>query len=149
MKLEKLLKIPAPVDLVWKALKDVPYLVSCMPGVEKVEETAQNTYKCMVNARVSYISASFDMTVNISKMIEGKLLETIAEGKALHGLGRLIQKQSVSLKPLSERETEALYRSEITVTGPIAAFGQQAITAKFDEMADNFTQAFLARFKKK
>ncbi len=144
-----MLKIPAPVDSVWKALKDVPYLVSCMPGVGEVKETAENTYKCMINAKVSYISTSFDMTVNISKMIEGKLLETIAEGKALHGLGRLIQKQSVSLNPLSASETEALYTSELTVTGPMAVFGQQAISAKFDEMADKFTQAFVARFKKK
>lgn len=149
MKLEKILKIPAPVGAVWKALLDVPYLVSCMPGVENVEETAENTYKCMVNAKVSYISTTFDMTINVSKMIEEKLLETIAEGKAKHGLGRLIQRQSVALKSVSAKETEALYRSEITLTGPMAAFGQNAISSKFDEMADMFAQAFIARIKKK
>lgn len=132
----------------WKALLDVPYLVSCMPGVENVEETAKNTYKCMVSAKVSYISTTFDMTINISKKIEGKLLETISEGKAVHGLGRLIQKQTVALKPLSDKETEALYTSELTLTGPLAAFGQQAISAKFNDMADSFTRAFLARFKR-
>lgn len=149
MKKEKILRIPAPVESVWKALLDVPYLVSCMPGVENVEETAKNTYKCLVNAKVSYISTTFDMTINISKMIEGKLLETIAEGKAKGGLGRLIQKQSVNLKPISSKETEAQYVSELTLTGPMAAFGQSAINAKFDEMADSFTQAFASRFIKK
>lgn len=148
MTLEKLIKIQAPVDSVWKALLDVPYMVSCMPGVEQVQETAKNTYRCMVNAKVSYISAKFDMTVNVSKRIEGKLLETISEGKAVHGLGRLVQKQSVALTPISDKETEALYKSELTLTGPIAAFGQQALSAKFNEMADAFTRAFLLRFEK-
>lgn len=148
MILEKVLKIPAPVDSVWKALQDVPYMVSCMPGVGEVEETAKNTYRCLINAKVSYISTTFDMTVNISKKIEGKLLETISEGKSKHGLGRLIQRQSVALKPVSKGETEALYKSELTLTGPMAAFGQNAVKAKFDEMADNFTRAFMSRFKK-
>lgn len=148
MKLERVLKIQAPVNKVWKALLDVPYLVSCMPGVEDVEETAKNTYRCMVNARVSYISTTFDMTVNISKLIENKLLETVAEGKARMGLGRINQKQCVTLKPLSEKETEAVYQSEITLTGALSTFGQKAISAKFDEMADNFTRSFVSRFER-
>ncbi|GEM_PF-5465944 len=148
MTLEKVLKIQAPVDSVWKALQDVPYLVSCMPGVGNVEETAKNTYKCMISAKVSYISTTFDMTVNISRRIEGKLLETISEGKSTHGLGRLTQRQSVALTPVSAKETEAIYRSELTLTGPMAAFGQNAVKAKFDEMADTFTRAFMSRFRK-
>lgn len=146
MNLEKVLHINAPVKTVWEALMDIPYIASCMPSVEKVEVIDNNTYKCDIRAQVSYISTIFNMTVRIAKMIEPELLETIAEGKALGGLGRVNQKQSICLKALSQDKTEALYKSELTITGPIGAFGQKAISAKFDEMAESFAQSFIERF---
>ncbi len=142
--IEKTLKINSGINKVWDKLIDIPFVASCMPGVEKLEAVSDNTYRAVLKVKVAYITASFDVLLTIVKRQEPTYLETVAEGKGRLGAGRVNQKQFVSLSAISEHETVAGYKSELFIVGTLANIGRKAITPKAHEMADQFAKTFAA-----
>ncbi len=145
MLLEDTLRIKAPIQKVWNTLLDIPSLVSCIPGVEQVTAVDADTYHAVLKAKVSFITATFDMVVTITKRQEPDFIEAKGEGKGQRGLGRVTFVQAVSLKPLSENETEAHYKLEINIVGKLASVGGKVITRKSSEMAEAFSTSFTAK----
>lgn len=144
MIIERTLRIKAPVRTVWETLNDVPFVASCMPGVQDVKMVGANTYQCKLKAKVAYISVTFDMELVITKRQEPVYMETVAQGKALAGMGRVSQRQSLELRAISDNETEALYKGELTTVGRLASVGAKAIPRQAEEMADEFSKKFVA-----
>ncbi len=147
MKIEKNLRLKAPIDKVWEAVMDVQGVASCMPGVEKVEQVDERTFRGSLTTKIAYISATFDLKTTITVMEPPHHLETVTDGTALKGLGRVSQKQTLDLVACSAEETEAIYKGELTLVGRLATFGDKLFRAKANEMMETFTKAFLDRFE--
>lgn len=145
MILEDTLKVKAPAQKVWNTLLDIPSLVSCIPGIEKVEAVNETTYNAVLNAKVSFITATFDVVVTVTEKREPTYIEARGEGKGRRGAGRITFSQAVTLKPMSDNETEALYKLEMNVIGGLATVGGKAIARKASEVAEVFSKAFIAK----
>lgn len=145
MIIEKTLRIKAPLQKVWDAIMDVQGVASCMPGADKVEQIDEKTYRCSLTTKIAYISATFDLVTTITDMRPLSHLETVTDGKALKGLGRVSQKQVLDLVACSDDETEAIYKAEVTLVGRLATFGDKIFRAKANDMTEAFVKAFLAR----
>lgn len=142
--IERTLRINSSLQKVWGKLMDVPFVASCMPGVEKVETNSDKTYTAVLKVKVAYISATFDLLLTIVQMQEPVSLATVAEGKGRLGVGRVSQKQMLNLRAISDNETEAIYKSELLIVGTLANIGMKVVTTKAHEMADQFARAFAA-----
>ncbi|MBI4334695.1 MAG: hypothetical protein HY673_25860 [Chloroflexi bacterium] len=144
IEIERKLLINASAAKVWTRLTDVPFVASCMPGVEKVAPSGEGTYDAVLRVKVAYISAVFDIALTIVQQQKPVLMETLAEGNGRLGVGRVNQRQLLNLRPVSENETEATYKSELLIVGKLAAIGRKVITTRAHEMADQFARAFAA-----
>lgn len=143
--IKKTLRIKAPIQKVWDTLTSVASVASCMPGVEAVEAINANTYRGKLKTKVAYISVIFDTTITVTRKKEPEYMETVAEGKAFGGMGRISQRQSIQLRAISTNETEGLYEGKLTVVGRLATLGQRAIPQKVEAMAEAFASAFKAK----
>ncbi|MBI2910037.1 MAG: hypothetical protein HYX92_20540 [Chloroflexi bacterium] len=147
MKIEKTLRLKAPIDRVWEAVMDVQSVASCMPGAEKLEQIDDRSYRCSLTTKIAYISATFDLKTTITAMEPPHHLGTVTDGTALMGLGRVSQKQTLDLVACSNDETEAIFNAEVTLVGRLATFGDKLFRAKANEMMDTFIRAFLGKFE--
>ena len=145
MKIDRTVKIGAPIEKVWEAIMDVPSVAALIPGVEKVERIDEKNYKFTMKSKVAGIPVSFELLTNITEMERPVLIKTVTDGKALGGLGRVSQTQTLRLKALSDSEVEIVYEAEMMLVGRLATFGERIFRAKATEMGDNFIEAFVKK----
>jgi carbon monoxide dehydrogenase subunit G len=143
MVIEETLKIGAPVQKIWETMLDVSFLLSCIPGIEKVEAVDDNTYNAILKTKVSIITATFDTVITIIDRQEPVYIKVAGEGKGRMGVGRVAFNQTVSLKPISAKETEVKYKLELNVIGRLATLGGKAIAKKVTEVSETFRNAFI------
>ncbi len=129
MQIEKRLRVKVPRQKVWDTIMDIPATISLIPGIQKVEAIDSNTYRSVLKVKVAYISATFELVTKMTNIEPTRHLETVTEGKAFAGLGRVNQKQYLDLISISEDETEALYKAEVIVAGRLATLGEKLFRA--------------------
>jgi carbon monoxide dehydrogenase subunit G len=145
MVIEETLKIAAPLPKIWQTILDIPFLLSCVPGIEKVEVVDENTYKAVLKGKVSIMTATFDTVITVVDKQEPVYIKVSGEGKGRMGVGRVTFTQAVSLKSISAQETEVSYKLDFNVIGRLATLGGKAIAKKIDEVAEAFSNAFIAK----
>ena len=71
--------IPAPIEVVWKALNDTEVLKQCIPGCESITRKSDTEMSARVVAKVGPVKAGFNGTVYLKDLkpphsyrIEGK-----------------------------------------------------------------------------
>ncbi|MBM2832196.1 MAG: subunit of carbon monoxide dehydrogenase [Dehalococcoidia bacterium] len=145
MKIERTLKIAAPIDKVWCAIMDVPSVAALMPGLEKIEKIDDKTYKSTMKSKVAGVPVSFELLTTITEMEAPSMLKTVTDGKALGGLGRVSQNQTLRLKATSDCEVEVNYEADVMLVGRLGTFGERIFRAKATEMGDRFIEAFIKK----
>lgn len=143
MVIEETLKIGAPIRKIWETMLDVSFLLSCITGIEKVKVVDDNTYNAILKAKVSVMTAIFDTVITIIDKQEPVYIKVAGEGKGRMGAGRVAFNQTVSLKPISAKETEVVYKLELNVIGRLATLGGKAIAKKVTEVSEAFRDAFI------
>ncbi|HZD57874.1 MAG TPA: SRPBCC domain-containing protein, partial [Anaerolineales bacterium] len=73
--------VDAPIQQVWDFLVDIQRMSLCLPGVEQVEQTVENTYSGIVTVKVGPIATSFQGEVNILEQDAPRLLRARLRGK--------------------------------------------------------------------
>lgn len=145
MLIEKNISLPASVKEVWSKIEDMEGIIKCMPGIEKVEAAGENKWHAVMKQKIGFISATFDADIGITSWKPPTHLELAADATARRGLGKVFQTLTLDLIPASERETTAKYRAEISLSGTMGTFGQKVLGGKADQIASQFSQAFIAR----
>ena len=116
-----------------------------MPGVEKVESLGDNKWRIVIKQKVGFISATFDADMKVISWQPPTHLEAHIDATARMGLGKAIQSQTLDLVAVSENETMAKYKADITLSGKIGTFGQKILGGKTDQLASQFAQAFITK----
>ena len=149
MLLEGKMTLKAPIKKVWDTLLEPETLLSCMPGAEKIERVDEKTYNCVVKQKVGPISVKFKFKSVITKIeppthieIEGEGEDTIAKA------GHFVQKTVVDLRETPEGGVEVSYKSEVSIVGKLAMFGDRIMRAKAKKVEGEFTEALQERLRK-
>jgi carbon monoxide dehydrogenase subunit G len=145
MRIERTISIGAPIERVWEEIMDVPSVAALMPGLQKIETIDEKTYKSVVKSKVAHVPVSFELLTKITELEPPSLIKTVTDGKALGGLGRVSQNQTLRLKPLSDNEVEVSYEADVMLVGRLATFGERIFRAKATEMGDMFIEAFIKK----
>ena len=133
--------IDTPIQKLYNFLLDAKTVGSCIPGCESVEIIGENEYDSIIKTKVGIISVKFKVRTRISETVPFSLIRTIGHGKELRNLGQFKQKTEITLKELSENETEVTYKAEVSIVGRLATFGDRIMKSKAKTMGEEFVDS--------
>lgn len=124
MQLENSFTVPAPPDVAWGILLDVPRIAPCMPGAELTETIGERTYKGNAKLRVGPVSLMFSGEAEITEIDEANRTATVrAKGNDTKGRGAAAARVVFTL--VAEGDASRVdISSEIDLTGSIAQYGR-------------------------
>ena len=148
MLMEGKFTLKAPIQKLWDTLLDPQTLLSCIPGAEKIERIDEKTFDCVVKQKVGPISVKFKFKSVLSKVEPPTHIEVDGEGEDIGKAGHFVQKSVVNLRETPEGEVEVSYKTDATVVGKLAMFGDRIMRAKAKKVEEEFTKALQERLKK-
>jgi len=148
MLMEGRFTLRAPIQKLWDTLLDPETLLSCIPGAEKIERIDEKTFDCVVKQKVGPISVKFKFKSVLSKVEPPTHIEVDGEGEDIGKAGHFVQKSVVDLRETSAGEVEISYKTDATIVGKLAMFGDRIMRAKAKKVEEEFTKALQERLKR-
>jgi carbon monoxide dehydrogenase subunit G len=144
MKIEGTHEINASRERVYKSLINPEVLQRCIPGCERLESTAENTFSATLRTGVGSIKGVFNGTVKMEEMRAPEHYRLVVDSKGtpgfLKGSGDLDLEEHGAV-------TTIRYSGDVQVGGTIASVGQRMIQATAKMMASQFFTAVEAEAK--
>ena len=144
MKIEGTHQLNASRERVYELLVDPGVLQRCIPGCERLEKTAENTYSATIRTGVGAIKGVFTGTVRLEDMRPPEHYRIVVEGKGAPGF--LKGSGNLNLEPQGEG-TLINYTGDLQLGGTIASVGQRMIQGTAKMMASQFFTALDAEAK--
>jgi len=138
MLIEEKFTIKSPIRESWDFLLNPETIGPCIPGCEQISASSDKEYESVIVAKVGPIAVRFKVKTVIDEIQPYTLIHTVGEGKEVRNLGSFKQKTSIHLNELSKDETEVSYRSEVSVVGRLATFGDRVLRHKASEIGKEF-----------
>ena len=147
MIIEEKFSVNSPIRKLWDSLLDPQIIGSCIPGCETVEPINDREYDSVIKAKVGFIKVRFKIKTVIEEIVPCRFIRTVAEGNEQKKLGHFKQKTEINFNELSENETELSYRSDVSIVGKLATFGDRILRAKAKEVGKQFAEAVKMRLE--
>ncbi len=148
LKLAEELALNAPIDEVWRLLRDTPRLTGLLPGVENVEslnEAAVEGYAARVSEKIGPFKLTMNLEVRVIETVETSVLKAAIKGADSMGLNRVTGSMQIALNPATSG-TQMRFEASIEVLGKLATLGAVPIrrrtTQAFAEFAQNIQKQF-------
>jgi carbon monoxide dehydrogenase subunit G len=138
MKVNGSVNVAAPVPDVWKALQDPAVLARTIPGCERLDEVAPDTYAMTIRAGVASIKGTYAGQVALSDPEPPHAFTLRARGQGAPGT----VDATVRVR-LSEADggTRVDYDADATVGGMIGGVGQRMLASVGKKTAGEFFSA--------
>ena len=150
LKLAEELALSAPVDEVWKLLRDTPRLTGLLPGVEnvaRVNEEGAEAYAAAVSEKIGPFKITMNIEVRVTETIEPSLLKAAIKGADSMGLNRITGSMQVALSPASSG-TQMHFEASIEILGKLATLGAVPIRRRTTQAFADFAQNIQGQFEK-
>jgi len=148
LKLAEELALNAPIDEVWRLLRDTSRLTGLLPGVENVEslnEAAVEGYAARVSEKIGPFKLTMNLEVRVIETVETSVLKAAIKGADSMGLNRVTGSMQIALNPATSG-TQMRFEASIEVLGKLATLGAVPIrrrtTQAFAEFAQNIQKQF-------
>lgn len=128
---------PVPRDELWKALMNPEVLSKVVPGFEKLEETAPNTFDGALMVQVGPVKGRFQGKVELSDLKEPESYALKMTGRGAPG--NVQGAGTVQLVAAGGEQTALQYDFDFKIGGKIAGLGQRML----DTTSKAFTQQAL------
>ena len=132
--------LKAPIDKLFDFMLKPETIMTCLPGAESVKLLDDITYECVVKQKVGPISAKLKFVNRLTKIERPTHIEIEGEGEDVTKLGHFKQKTSVDLKEVLPGEVQITYKSDVSIVGKLAMFGDRIMRAKAKETEKEFTK---------
>lgn len=140
MILEGKFRVKTPIERLWNILLKPETLQACIPGAEKIERLDEKTYDCDIKQKVGPISVRFKFKTVLTRMEPPNRMEMEGKGEDIGKAGHFTQKTSIDLKDIGQGEVEISYRSDASIVGKLAMFGDRILKAKAKKVEAEFTE---------
>ncbi len=148
LKITEDLLLDAPLDEVWKLLRDTGRLTALLPGVESVtslSETGVEAYGAKVSDKVGPFKITMSLEVRITGAVEPSVLKAGIKGADSMGLNRMTGSMQVALSA-APSGTQMRFEASIEILGKLATLGAVPIRRRtaqvFTEFARNIQREF-------
>jgi len=139
--------LKAPIDKLFDFLLKPETIMTCLPGAESVKMIDDTTYECVVKQKVGPISAKLKFVNKLTKIEKPTHIEIEGEGEDVTKLGHFKNKTTVDLKEVSPGEVEVTYKTDVSIVGKLAMFGDRIMRAKAKETEKEFTKNLQEKLK--
>jgi carbon monoxide dehydrogenase subunit G len=150
LKLAEELALDAPIEEVWKLLRDTPRLTGLLPGVEnvaQVNEESVEAYAASVSEKIGPFKITMNLEVRVTEAIEPSMLKAAIKGADSMGLNRITGSLQVALSPASSG-TQMHFEASIEILGKLATLGAVPIRRRTTQAFAEFAQNIQGQFKK-
>jgi carbon monoxide dehydrogenase subunit G len=137
--------VKAPIQKLWDMLLQPETLAACLPGAEKIDKVDETTYDAVVKQRVGPIKVKLLFRNYLKNVQPPNHLELEGEGEDATKLGHIRQKTTVDLKELGNGEVEVAYKSDVSMVGKLAMFGDRVMKSKAKDVEKEFTKNLQAK----
>jgi carbon monoxide dehydrogenase subunit G len=148
LKLAEELPINAPIDRVWKLLRDTPRLTGLLPGVENVvplTEGGNEAYTAKVSEKIGPFKITMNLKVRITEAVEPSLLKASLKGADSMGLNRMTGSMQVALSGVPSG-TQMHFEASIEVLGKLATLGAVPIRRRTGQVFAEFAKNIQGQF---
>src|SRR5579875_604748 len=135
--------VPASQDKVWAALNDPAVLAKCIPGCQKLEETAPNEFTATVTVKVGPVKATFGGKVTLTDIDAPNGYRISGEGSG--GVAGFAKGgATVKLTAEGPEQTRLDYAVDAQIGGKLAQLGSRLIDSTAKKLAGEFFEKFAA-----
>jgi uncharacterized protein len=120
---------------VWSFLTDANRIAQCLPGCEKLDQTAEGTYDLQMRFGVGAISGVFTGSIRLHDLQPASQYQMTVNGSGSPGFVK--GEGTVQLTP-DETGTLLHYSGDVSAGGPIASLGQRMIGGAARMAIDQF-----------
>ena len=117
-------KFPAPRDAVWQALLDPKALQASMPGCEKFEEVAPNSYDLTIKVGIAAIKGTYSGNVKVADPVDGQSYRLIVSGSGKPGS---VQGDATLVLSDDGAGTLVRYTGDVKAQGAVARGGSRLL----------------------
>ena len=75
--------LPQPAAEVWTKLRDVRFLIQCIPGVESVAESEPDRATCVLRPGFAFARGTLELTLQITDVEPGKMARILLHSKGI------------------------------------------------------------------
>lgn len=145
MVIEESFEVAAPIDTVWRFIRDPEEVGPCLPGCEGIEVTGPNTYKSRIKVGLGPIKTTFTVDVELVEEDPPHYARSLTKGEEGGRASSVSAESELRLRETGNGSTEVAYRSDVNVVGRLAKFGFGMMKKKAASMGEEFAQTFRAR----
>lgn len=140
MRIENSFHVPAGLEESWQIVSDVASLVSCMPGAELTEATADGAYRGIARMKIGPVALQFNGEARLHEVDpRSHTMKVRSRASDAKGRGTVASDMALALVAEGER-TRVDVVTDLTLTGAVAQYGRGAGLVK--EVANQFTRDF-------
>ena len=149
MEFEHRCTIPVPRATLWQFLLDVPQMATCVPGVESITSSGEDTYNGRMRVKLGPIHLTLQGAMTIETRDQQQWLVVARSeandrrvGGGVHIGTRLLLLES------SPEATELVVQTQARLFGKLGEFGQPVIRKQADTILATFVRNLVARVPK-
>ncbi len=140
MLLEGKFTLNGNIQEIWDFLLRPETLAACIPGCEKMEAIDDKTFDCIIAVKVGFISVRAKFAITFTEIDPPGHLKAAGRGEDLGKHGSFNLNMVIDLMEVSEGEVEVTYKSNISVVGKLATFGDRIMRAKAKQLEAELTR---------
>lgn len=133
-------RIPAPREVVWRALNDPEILKLCIPGCQELVKSSDTQMSAKVLLKVGPVSARFEGAVTLSDLDPPNSYRISGEGQG--GMAGFAKGEAMVRLEVDGEGTILRYEVEAQVGGKLAQLGARLIDATAKQMSGAFFKRF-------
>ncbi len=139
--------LKAPISEVWKFLLEPGTLASCIPGAEKVEAVDDKTFDSVVKQKVGPIAVRLKFQTVLTEVKAPNYIKAVSRGGDMGKAGTFTMETTVNLKEVGKDEVEVSHKSDVSIVGRLATFGERIMRAKSKTVAEELTRNLQEKLK--
>ena len=147
MLLEGQFQIQAPIEKVWESVLDPKTLGSCMPGTEKMEIIDDKTYETVIKQKVGPIKVKLKFKTELTEVRPPNYIKAVGKGADVTKLGNFSFDLEMNLKETKKNLIDVSYKSNVSLVGRLATFGERVMRAKSKSVSEEFTKNLQAKLQ--
>jgi carbon monoxide dehydrogenase subunit G len=138
--------IPLPRATLWQFLLDIPQMAACVPGVEGITKSSEDTYKGQMRVKVGPIHLTLQGTMTVESR-DQQQWRIVARSEAMDRRvgGGVHASTHMLLLESSPVVTELVIQTQARFFGKLAEFGQPVIRKQADTILAEFARNLAAR----
>jgi carbon monoxide dehydrogenase subunit G len=119
-------------------VRDPVRLARCIPGCSDLRETGPDRYAAVLTSRVAFLTVSFDVNVEVTRIEPPAALEAKIAGDAKGLSGHVVATARLDLADAGNATTTVRYATAVGLTGKLGGLGQPVLRATSARLAREF-----------